>query len=97
MKLKTLKHHYYGNKFMRVGSEYMADRVHGGIVVRNGSCKELSLPSRKDKIEDKQAPETKEGALETKTVAELKILAKETGIERYGSLKKNELISALKK
>lgn len=66
MKLKTLKHHYWGNKFMRVGSVYMADRIHGGIVVRNGLCKELELPSRKDKIEDKQHPKTRKKAIETK-------------------------------
>ncbi len=66
MKLKTLKHHYWGNKFMRFNDVYIADKEHGGIVVRNGSCKELKLPSRKDKIEDKQHPKTKAKAIETK-------------------------------
>lgn len=66
MKLKTLRPHYYESKYKVVGSVYMSDKTHGGIVVRNGSCEEVALPTRKDKKENKQHPKTRKGKLQKK-------------------------------
>jgi len=48
MKLKTIKAHYYELEYKTVGSVYMADKIHGDIVVKRGICKKMDLPKRKD-------------------------------------------------
>ena len=52
----------------------------------NGEVKEVKSETK----------EVKNGDLSTKTVAELKVLAKEKGIEGYTTMKKAELLDALK-
>ena len=66
MKLKTLKPHYYERIFRVKNAIYFADKLHSERAVRNGLCEEIKLPTRKDKIEDKQHPKTKKKAIETK-------------------------------
>ena len=48
------------------------------------------------KVEKTEKVETKSEGLESKTVAELKELAKEKGIEGYTTMKKADLLNALK-
>ena len=49
-----------------------------------------------DKEPKKEETKTSGNDLNSKTVAELKEMAKESGIENYTSMKKAELIDALK-
>jgi hypothetical protein len=65
MKLKTVKAHYYEHRYRGVGEIYMADKIHGEIVVKRGLCEKMELPKRKDlshviKMEDKSlVPKTR--------------------------------------
>lgn len=47
MKLKAIKAHHYDSQFVKPGVIYMADKVHGGIVVRSGACVEVKMPKKK--------------------------------------------------
>ena len=49
MKLKTLKLHVYELEPKDVGAVYMADRIHSGIVIRNGICEEVKEVKNKQK------------------------------------------------
>ena len=64
-------------------------------VAKTGKVKEVKVPKTETKKEEKK--ETKEVVdLSSKTVAELKEIAKEKEIEGYTTMKKAELLEALK-
>ena len=64
-------------------------------VAKTGKVKEVKVTKAETKKEEKK--ETKEVVdLSSKTVAELKEIAKEKGIEGYTTMKKAELLDALK-
>ena len=62
MKVKALKNHYFESVYVHAGQTYMCDKVHGGMVVRNGICEEVTLPKKREK---KVVP-NKKTKLETK-------------------------------
>ena len=49
MKLKTLRLHVYEMQPRYIGSIYMADKVHSGIVIRSGVCEEIKQKKRATK------------------------------------------------
>lgn len=62
----------------------------------NGACVKESSPKTETKKEEKKETKSSNDDLNSKTVAELKEMAKVKGIENYTSMKKAELIDALK-
>lgn len=49
MKLKTLKLHVYDMQPRYIGSIYIADKIHSGIVIRSGVCEEIKQKKRATK------------------------------------------------
>ena len=49
MKLKTLKLHVYELQPKEEGDIYFADRIHSGIVIRNGICEEVKEVKNKQR------------------------------------------------
>ena len=66
-------------------------------IATSGAKKKASTKKAAPKAETAESQETASDDLSSKTVAELKALAKEKGITGYTSLKKAELIEALTK
>ena len=67
------------------------------VKIAKGDKKVEKVPAKKEeKVEKKETKKEESKDLESLTVAELKTLAKDKNIEGYTSMKKAELISALK-
>lgn len=64
MKLKTIKPHFWGIEYKKIGSIYTADKIHSSRVITRGICTEVKKPVKKK--EDKRDPITKKGAIEKK-------------------------------
>lgn len=76
--------------------KYQANSIlfHDGKVVSPGQTVELTA-DQATKLGDKVGP-TEETLLEAKKVDELKELARNQGVEGYATMKKDELIQAVK-